>query len=150
MENVFAAFAVAPLGGALLVAVVGFLFALVVGSGDIDRQCRRVGIHRDRHRGLCGGRRPGHSRFFLFRRLRWIRGAHWVLLAPWSAPSPAHRAGRGDEDGRHGGGILGPSRLFLAAGAVIGPASGFLFARTIAVSPPRPDIDGDIRPARST
>ena len=140
MENVFAAFAVAPLGGALLVAVVGFLFALVAGTGDITGNVIGMTFIATAVVGYAAAIILGIPGFFLFRRLRWIRGAHWVLLCAAVGtvtgaivPVAVMKAdGMADE-------FWGTLGGFLAAGAVVGAASGLLFARTIAISPPSPD-----------
>jgi len=140
MENVFAAFAVAPLGGALLVAVVAFLFALVVGSGDITGNAVGLAFIATALVGYAAAIILGIPGFLLFRHLRWIRGAHWVLLCAAVGtvtgaivPVAAMQAGGMAED------FWGAVGVFLAAGAVIGAASGLLFARTIAIGPPGPD-----------
>jgi hypothetical protein len=140
MQNVFAAFAVAPLGGALLVAVVGFLFALVVGSGDITGNVVGLAFIATALVGYAAAVVLGIPGFFLFRRLRWVRGAHWVVLCAVVGtvtgaivPVVAMKTGGMAEE------FWGALGVFLAAGAVIGAASGLLFARTIAIGPPRTD-----------
>ncbi|HUL10428.1 MAG TPA: hypothetical protein VLV76_29135 [Candidatus Acidoferrum sp.] len=139
MENVVAAFAVAPLAGALLVAGVGFLMALAVGPSALTGVvgtafALTAGI------GYVAAVLLGIPGFLLFRRLRWVGSAHWVLLcasvgAVTGAVMPAAVTLAGDRGGR----LWAAVGVFLVIGAVVGAASGLLFARTIKIKPPASD-----------
>jgi len=139
MENIVAAFAVAPLAGALLVAGAGFLMALAVGpsamTGVVGTAfALTAGI------GYVAAVLLGIPGFLLFRHLRWVGRAHWVLLcaavgAVTGAVTPVAVTLVGGDGER----FWVTTGVFLVVGAVVGAASGLLFARTIKIKPPAPD-----------
>lgn len=137
ITNAFGAFAVAPLAGAVLVAVVTSLFAVISGGGaSLDSV---VGMSFIVTAGVGYGAAIvlGIPGFFVLRRFGWVRRAHWVLLC----------AAIG-----FGTGTIGPVLEWLVtgsfddfwpllggfatAGALIGSASGLVFARTVRIEPP--------------
>ena len=141
MLNVVAAFAVAPLGGALLAAIVGFVLVLLADTGEMMGRVVGSAFLLTAAFGYAAAIVLGIPGFLLFRRMRWIRRAHWVLLCAAvggivGAAVPA--AGvllTGGEYER----LWEAAGIFLIAGAVFGVASGLLFARTIKIKPPDAD-----------
>jgi len=139
MQNVVAAFAVAPLGGALLVAGVALLIALAVGPSAMSSVIGTA-FALTAGMGYVAAVVLGIPGFLLFRSLRWIGRSHWVLLcaaigAVTGAAMPAAATLVGDQGQR----LWAAIGVFLVIGAVVGAASGLLFARMIKIKPPAPD-----------
>ena len=140
LKNAVAAFAVAPLAGAVLVAGLAFLFAVISGAGSLLGSLVGMSFIVTAGVGYGAAIVLGIPGFFVLRRFGWVRRAHWVLLC----------AAIGS-----GTGTIGPvlewlvtGRFddlwpllggFAVAGALIGAASGLLFARIISIEPPGVD-----------
>jgi hypothetical protein len=140
MQHVVAAFAVAPLGGALFAAVVAFSVGVYVGPDILSGEIIASSFIVTAGVGYAAAVFLGIPGFLLFRRFRWIRASHWVLLcasigAATGAAVPAAGAligGATDDLWATLGGML-------LAGALVGAASGLPFARIIKVAPPAAD-----------
>ena len=140
LKHVLAAFAVAPLAGALLVTVVAFFFAASVGVDEIMGTVVEMTFILTAAIGYAAAIVMGIPVFLLFRHLRWIRGPHWILMctsigAAAGAAWPAAVMVIGDET-ENAWAVLG---AFLVTGSLVGAASGLLFARMIRIEPPQPD-----------
>jgi hypothetical protein len=140
MQNVVAAFAVAPLGGALLVGIVVFLMALVIDAGGVMGSVVGTAFLLTAAVGYAAAIVLGIPGFLLFRHLRWVRRAHWVLLcaavgAITGAVMPAAMTLIGGDGER----VWIAVGVFLVTGGVVGAAAGLLFARTIKIMPPAAD-----------
>jgi hypothetical protein len=138
--NVFAAFAVAPLGGALLVGVIGILLGLVTDWGSMTGRVVGMAFIVTAGAGYAAAFVLGIPGFLLFRHLRWIRGAHWVLLCA-SIGAVTGSTGLVTATVMLGGekDIWAALGGVAVAGGLIGAVSGLVFARTIDVIPPGAD-----------
>lgn len=140
MQNVLAAFAVAPLGGAMFAAVVVFSVGAYLGAGVLSGEIVASSFLVTAVVGYVAAVVLGIPGFLLFRRFRWIRASHWVLLcaligALTGAVVPvaaALIAGATDDLWATLGGML-------LAGSLVGAASGLPFARILKVAPPPAD-----------
>jgi hypothetical protein len=137
LENVVAAFAVAPLGGALVVGLIGYLFGAIMGGENIVGTIVAGGFLATAGVGYAVAIILGIPGFLLFWRLRWTRGAHWVLLcaavgAVTGAVAPLILTAFGGQLEE----ICQAAGVLLIAGAAVGKASGLLFARVIKVRQP--------------
>lgn len=140
MQNVLPAFAVAPLGGALFAAVVVSSVGAYLGAGVLSGEIVASSFLVTAVVGYVAAVVLGIPGFLLFRRFRWIRASHWVLLcasigAVTGAVGPiadALIAGATDDLWTTLGGML-------LAGSLVGAASGLPFARIVKVAPPAAD-----------
>jgi hypothetical protein len=137
MKQVFAAFAVAPLAGALLVTIIVFLFAALVGSASVMGSIVGIAFIVTAGHGYAAAIVLGIPGFLLFRCFGWIRQAHLVLLCAsiGSATGAIWPAAFGVIGGEASRAWMALG-VFLVAGALVGAVSGLLFARTIKVEPP--------------
>lgn len=137
LHRVVAAFAVAPLGGASFVAAVMLALALYLGRDAVPGQVVGLSFIVTAGVGYAVAVVLGIPGFLLFRRLRWIRGSHWVLLCATVGTAAGAAL-------PVGGALFGNGREIIwaalgamaAAGTLVGAASGLLFARTIRTAPP--------------
>jgi hypothetical protein len=140
MQHVFAAFVMAPLGGALFAAVVVFSVGVYMGPDILSGKIVASSFIVIAGVGYAAAVILGIPGFLLFRRFRWIRASHWVLLcasigAVTGAVAPAADAliaGGTDDLWTTLGGML-------LAGSLVGAASGLPFARIVKVAPPAVD-----------
>jgi hypothetical protein len=140
MQNVVAAFAVAPLGGALLVALFVSLMTVTIGAGRLLGSVVGTAFLFTAGVGYAAAIVLGIPGFLLFRHLRWTCRAHWVLLcaavgAVTGAVMPAAMTLIGSDGER----VWMAIGVLFVTGGIVGAASGLLFARTIKVMPPAAD-----------
>jgi len=139
LKNVVAAFAAAPLGGAGAVSVVTLL-AMVLSAPPAVAGGAAVGMFvLTLVLGYAVAAILGIPGYLLFRRLGWIRSAHWILLcavlgsvtaAAW--PLAAVLIGGNAVPLTSIGGLA-------LIGLLVGTASGFVFAKIIKIESPRTD-----------
>jgi len=141
LKNVVAAFAAAPLGGASVVAAIALMLAAFLGGpGDIAVNAAVALFILTSILGYVVAGVLGIPGYLLFRRLGWIRRAHWVLLcavlgsaagAVWPVVALLSRINGVDPVASIGG--------FAVAGLLVGTVSGFVFAWIIKVEAPGAD-----------
>ena len=139
MRNVVAAFAAAPLGGAGATAAIGWLVGLFsFGLNAVAAEAAALLFIVFSILGYAVAIVLGIPGYLLFRRMAWVRRAHWVLLCAilgaaagsiWPVVALLTRIDVGDPTASIGG--------FAIAGALVGTVSGFVFAWIIRIEPPR-------------
>ncbi len=141
MRNVVAAFAAAPLGGAGVTAAIGWLIGLFsFGPNAAAAEAAALLFIFFSVLGYAVAIILGIPGYLLFRRMAWIRRAHWVLLCAnlgalagsiWPVVALLARIDVVNPAASIGG--------FAFAGALVGTVSGFVFAWIIKIEPPRAD-----------
>jgi hypothetical protein len=144
LRNVVAAFAAAPLGGAGVTAAIGWLvglFSLGLNAALAAEAAAPLFIVFS-ILGYVVAIVLGIPGYLLFRRMAWIRRAHWVLLCAvlgaaagsiWPVVALVTRI---DIDISYPLAAIGG---FAVAGALVGTVSGFVFAWVIKIEAPRAD-----------
>jgi hypothetical protein len=142
MKRVVAAFAAAPLGGAGAAAAITLVLTLDA-TLDVAAAIAATAFAFTAIIGYAVAvllRIPG---YLFFRRLGWVRRAHWILLcaglggiagAIW--PLLEFASGQGIGSPTLYGAIVGG---FILAGALLGAVSGLVFSLVIKFDPPKPD-----------
>jgi hypothetical protein len=137
LKNVITAFAVAPLGGAGVVAAIALVFGvLLAGWGRSAGGVVAMVFVLTAILGYAVGIVAGIPGYLLFRRLGWVCRAHWIALgAALGIVSGAIwplRVLLLNPDVTHGTAALGALTI---AGLLWGAASGLAFAWLIKVEP---------------
>ena len=141
LKNVVAAFAAAPLGGAGVTAAIGWILGAFMYGPNVAATEGAIPLFiLFSILGYAVAIVLGIPSYLLFRRLGWIRRAHWVLLcavlggaagAVWPVMALLGRLEVGDPLASIGG--------FAVAGVLVGTVSGFVFAWVIKIEGPRAD-----------
>jgi hypothetical protein len=141
LKNVVAAFAAAPLGGAGAMAAIGWLVsAFSYGPNAVATEAAVLLFIFFSILGYAVALVLGIPGYLLFRRMAWVRRAHWVLLCAilgaaagsiWPVVALLARIAVGNPAASIGG--------FTVAGALVGTVSGFVFAWVIKIEAPRAD-----------
>jgi hypothetical protein len=145
LKKVVAAFAVAPLGGAGAVAAIGwfigmFSLGLSADVGAVVAETAFVLFVIFSILGYAVAIILGIPGYLIFRRMAWVRRAHWVLLCAilgaiagsiWPVVALLAQLGINNPTTSIGG--------MTVAGALVGTVSGLVFAWIIKVEAPRAD-----------
>jgi len=143
LRNVVAAFAAAPLGGAGVTAAIGWLVGLF--SFGLNAAAAEAAAPLFIVLSILGYAVAiilGIPGYLLFRRMAWVRRAHWVLLcavlgaAAGSIWPVAALLTRIDIDISYPVAAIGG---FAIAGALVGTVSGLVFAWIIRIDAPKAD-----------
>lgn len=136
------AFIAAPLGSAAAVAIT-FIATTLGESSELAATIAALAFALTAITGYAVAVVLGIPGCWLFRRLGWVRRAHWILLctglggiggAVW--PLLALAGGQPVESLALYGAVVGG---FMLTGALLGAISGLVFSLVIKLDPPTPD-----------